>query len=306
MNLRLVLLGAAAAALSVAASQASAATITDAGGNYTVGIGANGELFDGGPYIGFRRNTDGYDPIAPGTPRDSWGLGSNHADGHYFGSNVGTSLVAGANTATATTTTADGFKVVQNYSFTGAGNVLKIATTVTNLSGAAATGVLFQRDVDWDISPTEFNENVFGPIGASAMVVDSSWYGFENPDPSAGPFALSCFGGCNATSDLGGGIRISLGDLANGGSASFNYYYGVNAYGENVRGLIGDTQAAGAQYIIAGQSSENGSFPDHLGFDSATIGVGPAGVPEPATWATMILGFFGAGAMLRRRSAAIA
>jgi hypothetical protein len=32
----------------------------------------------------------------------------------------------------------------------------------------------------------------------------------------------------------------------------------------------------------------------------------PAGVPEPATWAMMILGFFGAGAMVRRRYAAFA
>jgi hypothetical protein len=32
---------------------------------------------------------------------------------------------------------------------------------------------------------------------------------------------------------------------------------------------------------------------------------GPGGVPEPATWALMIVGFGGAGAMLRRRRAAL-
>jgi hypothetical protein len=41
------------------------------------------------------------------------------------------------------------------------------------------------------------------------------------------------------------------------------------------------------------------------GFGTITFDApSPAGVPEPSTWALMIAGFGGAGAMLRRRSAA--
>ena len=83
MNFRTLLAATTVAALvtGAVATQASAATITDLSGAFTVGIGANGELFDGGPYIGFRRNVDGFDPISPGTPRDSWGLNGSYADG---------------------------------------------------------------------------------------------------------------------------------------------------------------------------------------------------------------------------------
>jgi hypothetical protein len=154
--------------------------------------------------------------------------------------------------------------------------------------------VVFGRDVDWDIDPTPFNENVFGPIGASPLVIDSSYWGFENPAANV-PYVFSCFAGCNSTDDLGAGIRIDLGLLGAGGTSSFNYYYGISTLREDVNGLIADTQAAGAKYIIAGQSSEGGSA------NSATLGV--SGVPEPAAWAMMLTGFAGLGAALRRRRA---
>ncbi len=47
-----------------------------------------------------------------------------------------------------------------------------------------------------------------------------------------------------------------------------------------------------------------GSVSDDLGLDNIRFGqslVPPPGVPEPGTWALMIGGFFGAGALLRRR-----
>src|SRR5690242_18820664 len=50
------------------------AVITDPGNAFAVGIGTSGELYDTGSGIGFSRLADGYDPLAPGTPRDSWGL----------------------------------------------------------------------------------------------------------------------------------------------------------------------------------------------------------------------------------------
>lgn len=303
MNTRILLSGVAAALLvSAVATQASALTISDASGAFTVGIGSNGELFTFDEYLGFKRNSDGYDPIAPGTPRDSWGLNGNFADQAYYGSNVSSIITATANTATSTTTTDDGFLVVQNYSFVGAGNILKINTSVTNTT-RNAVAALFQRDVDWDPNLT-FTNNTFGPLGTFAPVVESSFFGFESPVGSDS-YNFTCTGGCNEDGDLGAGIRISLGTLGAGQTARFNYFYGLNQDGQNVDDLVAQTFAAGARYIMAGQSDENGSNPGR-GVQSATLAVGAVSVPEPATWAMMLLGFFGLGSMVRRRKAAIA
>lgn len=299
---RSVLCVAAVAAASIAlAGGASAQTITSAGGGFTVGIGGNGELYDGASGVGFRRNGDGFDPIAPGTPRDSWGIGvvggaGAYADGQFYGSTVaGTAFTFGASSAQAITDTGLGLTVTQNYSFVDGGNILRIDTAVRN-DGADAIDAVFQRVVDWDID-LDLGENVTGPFGA-APVLDSTDYGFESPNPNDGPFASSCLGGCNAKGDLGGGIRIALGSLAGGATSHFVYFYGLNYAGESLDDLVAEGHAAGASYIIGGQSPENGVYPN-LGANSAFIGVG--GVPEPATWAMMILGFFGLGAAVRRR-----
>ncbi|MBW8813184.1 MAG: PEP-CTERM sorting domain-containing protein [Caulobacterales bacterium] len=298
---------AAAAALAVlgaavAAAPASAVTISNSTGQFSVGIGADGELYDAGSGVGFVRSSDGFDPIAPGTPRDSWGVGivggaSAYADGQLYGSTVAsTALTSGAHSAQAVTDTGLGLTVTQAYSFVGAGNILRIDTFVRN-DGLDALDVVFQRAVDFDIGD---GENVSGPYGASSHVADSSSYGFESPDPNAGPFGYSCFGGCNSTGDLGAAIRISLGNLAGGATSRFSYYYGLNSGRDSLDDLVAQGHAAGAQYIIGAQGAENGDYPS-LGANSAILGVG--GVPEPATWAMMLMGFFGLGAMVRRRRA---
>jgi hypothetical protein len=278
-------------------------TITS--GTFTVGIGPNGELFDYNSYIGFRRLSDGYDPLAPGNPRDSWGVsdssGSAWADQAYYGSSgVSSTYTTTPGTASYTTTTTNMLTVVQNFGFL-APNILGITTTVTN--NGPASDVVFQRDIDWDVYPTEFHENSFGnPI--SGNVIDSSYYGFESPDPAA-PYYSSCAAGCNWTSDLGGGIKIDLGMLLTGGSDTFRYLYGISQLGENVNGLIGQAEGFGAYYYIATQSSENGAYPN-LGTNSAIIGVANATtVPEPSSWALFLTVAGGIGFGFRRRLRAL-
>ena len=285
---------------------ASADVITNGGGTFSVGIGGNGELFDFASGTGFRRNGDGYDPLLPGTPRDSWGVttsdGSAYADQAAFGDAnlTGTTFSGGGSSETAITTTNVGVQITQSYAFVGSGNILRIQETITNTSGSALTGVAFARDVDWDVSPTAFNENTFGPTGSSPLVIGSSYYGFENPTAGV-PYSFSCSGSCNTTGDLGGGIQVGLPDLAAGGSDTFDFFYGVSGFEQSVNGLIGEAQHQGANYIIATQSSENGNYPD-LGANSALIGVGQ--VPEPITISLFGAGLAGMGAFRRRRKSA--
>ena len=301
---------ASAVAVAAFASQASAQVISDSSGQYSVGIGANGELYDVASGTGFVRVIDGYDPLQPGTPRDSWsiasGLGVAYADQSYFGSAGinASSVVTGANTASALAGTVAGCDVSQAYSFAPGGNVLRIDTVVTNVSGVTLRG-MFARDVDWDIDPTAVNENTLGAFGVNASVFDSSFLGFE--DPSLGldvPYFLSCKAGCNFTGDAGAGIKLDLGYFANGAAARFSYFYGISTVGGSLDALVAQGQAAGATYIIGTQSSEAGDYP-FLGANAAILGVSDVvktgGVPEPATWAMMLLGFFGLGSMVRRR-----
>lgn len=59
--------------------------------------------------------------------------------------------------------------------------------------------------------------------------------------------------------------------------------------------------AAGISYATFGAIGDGGSsvYADNFTFDTAVV-------PEPSTWALMIAGFGGAGAMIRRRRAAFA
>ena len=164
-----------------------------------------------------------------------------------------------------------------------------------------ATGVAFQRNVDWDVAPTAFEENSFGNA-ITGNVVDSAYYGFESPNP-LDAYGNSCAAGCNQTGDLGGGIKLGLADLAPGASESFVCLYGINlgsgdGPGQAVNGLITEAQGLGAYYWVATQSSENGSYPG-LGSNSALIGV--AAIPEPASFGFMALGLAGLFAYTRRR-----
>ncbi|WP_397420182.1 PEPxxWA-CTERM sorting domain-containing protein [Phenylobacterium sp.] len=88
----------------------------------------------------------------------------------------------------------------------------------------------------------------------------------------------------------GGGIIASGGII--GGSGGGGAPHGSSFFG--VYSAAGDIKR-----IVFNDTDDNGEFPDaNLGYDSFRFG---AAVPEPATWAMMIVGFGFAGGALRRR-----
>lgn len=283
-------------------------TIQDSSGGYKAGIGPNGELYDSNTGIGLR-NPAGQDYIQPGTPRDSWGItssaGSAYADYQQSGSAgiLATVITYATNSATAVSQLTSGLVLTQVYNFF-APNILSIQQTVTNATIAQIDGIVFRRNVDLDIPPSTFNENVFGVLGSNASVVGNSFNGFENPNPAVA-FTSPCGASCNQTGDLGVGIDFGVGSLAAGQSATFAYYYGINQPGQNLTQLFTQAQGLGLTYLIGAQSLENGTFPA-LGAGSAFLGVSSAGtvagaIPEPSTWAMMLFGFGAIGFSLRRR-----
>ena len=277
---------------------AGAGTITN--GSFTVGIGPDGELYSSSAGIGFQRVSDGYDPLVPGTPRDSWGLAVNGGAGVYADyMNTGTVGVTSTTLgATVTSTTTLGYTVAQTFAFV-APNILGVSVLVTNTTGLAGS-VVYQRDIDWDVFPTEFNETSSGSA-ITGNVIDSSYFGFESADPSTA-YAASCAAGCSNTGDDGGGIKISLGTLAAGGSVGFEYFYGINTIGETPAGLLAEVNGLGAYYSILTQSSNS---PTAGAVNSAIISVASSTTtPEPGSW-TLILGGLGAvaaGWKRRKRS----
>jgi hypothetical protein len=53
--------------------------------------------------------------------------------------------------------------------------------------------------------------------------------------------------------------------------------------------------------VVSGMSGGSGSYSGTLSFEATNTETGISGVPEPAGWALMIIGFGGAGAALRSR-----
>jgi len=125
------------------------------------------------------------------------------------------------------------------------------------------------------------------------------------------------FSGCGANTTAGGKNFLYL----NGGSATFTFGDPVHAFGAYFTGA----QLSGLTLTFDDGASQSVAVPgffgaDYVGFtdfgrqiskitftsrgdfmsiDDVAFATSPA--PEPASWALMILGFGGAGAMLRRR-----
>jgi len=280
----------------IAAAPASAGVITS-GGGYQVGIGSLGNLYDGG--VGFRR-PDGYDPIQPGTPREAWGVSAGAAAGTadpFFAgtSNItANSAVFGAGSASISTflnNGADILRIDQAYNF-AADNVLRIDTTVTNVSGSSQA-VRFARHVDWDILPSQFFENSSVPAPAG-LVSAASCGGFENPNPLVA-FGYSCsIPGTTGPGDLGGALVMNLGTLTNGEAFSFSVFHAISQTGQSSADLAAQLAGLGSTYTITGYGVGDTY--------SAALGVAP--VPEPGSLILLGSGIVGLVARRRRQNQA--
>jgi hypothetical protein len=278
------------AGVSTFSGMAVAAVISS--GTYDVGLNTHGALFDG-LGTGFRRNADGYDPLAPGTPRDSWGLAASdgsmaYSDPFYYGDFgiLGTiSGGSGSDWTTSTLSLTNG-SVLNQHFFFAADNVIRIDINLFNIG--ATRSFTYQRDVDWDVDPTYFAEYSDNPVPMND-VLESSYYGFEAP---VGPFSSGAAG--TYLGDLGGGITMDLGVIGAGQSRSMSYYYAISREGQTPLDLRAQVAALGGDYSVLSWDSFDGR-------NSALIGVHstlPDCVPEPASMVALSLGGL---AMVRRR-----
>lgn len=266
----------------LSAFSVASGTITN--GSSTVGLDSLGTLYTDG--TGFSRNSDGYDPIEPGTPRDSWSLfyggTASYADPYYFGSaGIGTiNFSQTANSALSTVGLSGAFNLTQNFSFVDA-NVLRLDVSVQNLSGVAQS-FKYRRNVDFDILPNPTAEYTNVPGVKPSYVSETSYYGFEGPYDPFGYNDPSTHG----AADLGAGITADFGTIGVGGTSSYSFYYAISKVGQSADELRSQMAGLGAEYSIVSWGQD--------GSNSAALGIGPRGsvssVPGPSALAAFGIG----------------
>lgn len=304
-------------------NQTYGAVITSAGGGFSAGINtgtlavAGGNLYDAVAAVGFRRAAGAFDPIAPGAPRESYGVSAG-ATGGYVDPQVSIPPVlnmvpvglpvVGPNTLSITTRLQVGvtmfLTVVQDYSFVaGNENFLKISTTITNVSGSAQA-VQWRRLVDFDVDPGFLGDTVTFPAQV-APINGASWNRFisgvsSNPTvplldvvpPGGGTFPPV------GTDDVGVALNLDLGMLANGASTSFDYYYALNQVGQTTAQLLAQGLSLGLGYgvtqIAPGVSGNTAAV-------FLPAGTPNGAIPEPSSVALFGLGLVGVVGFAYRR-----
>jgi choice-of-anchor C domain-containing protein len=151
-------------------------------------------------------------------------------------------------------------------------------------------------DVDWirgywqssdgDGYSVDMNGNNPGAIAQTIATITGAHYHLTF-DMSANP-------------DIGSGTRVILADTG-GAATPFSYSFTVGPNGRGNMNWVSkalDFTATGASTQIRFTSGSTDNCCWGAAIDNVAIS---GGVPEPAAWALMIGGFFGAGVALRRR-----
>lgn len=171
-----------------------------------------------------------------------------------------------------------GFEVINVLGDTGVVPALLHSQQVdVNTNGGAASITVYVTHTD-----------IAGP-----MPLYGYFSSFTSNSSRAG-FSVNMSTYADASNGLYGGTLLSAANFAGAGAGASNLNYaGALAPSANLYSVT-------HKYIITDNGAGNGSTSPSITLSAA--------VPEPGTWALMIMGFGGAGAMLRsrRRQAAVA
>jgi type IV pilus assembly protein PilY1 len=217
--------------------------LNTASGSVAVNVaGTTGLAFDYG--TGFQ------DAISPGCECEGWGVSASGTSGYANVSSDGVvNLTLGNFTSTGTSITSKvsltslpGLSVTHVYSESANTDRLFLGkVTITNNTGDTLSDVRYVRVMDWDIPPTEFDENVsiqgtFTIFGTDTAVELERSHdgGFSTANPLGSDFAqdiatIDVDFIDNGPQDHGAYFRFNFGDLADGESIEFTIVYGAAA-----------------------------------------------------------------------------
>lgn len=321
---RVTTLAAGMAAVLGSAVSTAAAQAVISNGTVSLGVAAQGHLNYQG--VGVQYVPTGFDGTSPGCLCEGWGAGveggtSGWASFDNGGVNNVTvqSFTSTPTTATSVVRVGSELEVTHAYSPSATPNLYQVVVTITNITdgtlGAGDRPIRYQRSMDWDIGPTEFNEfvTIQGAVGAANVIGDNN-NGFDVPDIALDPITNGCpqltgnftrAGPC----DHGANFLFGFNSLAAGSSRVFTIFYGAAANRANALAALG---TVGAEIYSLGECNPAGS-PDCLAdgtpntFAFGFAGVGgtplppPSVVPEPGTLLLTGSGLFGLGVAVRRR-----
>jgi hypothetical protein len=326
-----LLLVAALASTCIAGQASAGQVITSDNGYVRIGVNDDGSLNLGSVGLGYnftgQSGRVGFqDALSPGCLCESWGAAGNGLGGQVGQSTGNQNIAVGASSFAGGTFTSNtslsnvpGLTVTQAYALsnqTATGALFMNTVTLTNTTGATITDLRYARAMDWDVPPSEFDEfTTFVGTGTTPTLLRSTDDGFANANPMTADANGGIIGpidadGVTGPEDHGSLFVFGFGDLLAGASYSFNIFYGAGANESDALSLLSQV---GPQLYTLGQSSTGSTRRTDLPtFVFAFNGVGgevvvppPGGaVPEPATWAMMLMGFFGLGSVLRRRKLA--
>lgn len=205
-------------------------------------------------------------------------------------------------------------------------NLYAVTVTLANTGAAAINDIVYRRVMDWDTSPTVFNELVsivgtakvpeltaFSNDGMSSSNPNSLWPMLNIGNCGTGGDFVDCSVNTalnpSYAGELGAAFDFSFGTLGAGEVTSFTFYYGVAG---NVAGAKAAIAAVGAPLYSLARSALDGNgdgFSDTdpsqrtptfiFAYGSGDVPDLPA-VPLPAG-ITLLMGGLGALAALKRR-----
>lgn len=243
------------------------------------------------------------DYLTPGSPHDGYTVAGNGFSGEVSNNSIGSSSFGEASPTLLTGAAALGFanaatwsggnsrfNITNSYFFNNNDERIRIITTITALSDL--TGVVFGRSIDPDP-----DVNTFGSF-ATRNQRGNSLFSAENFVGAAGPSTGLTLGLLNLN---GAGITTNTqinGNCCNNANV-FDVLAGVGGVGNTSFADHSLNMAFGLGDIAAGQSVTI-NYAYVFGEKIETVG-GPGVVPEPASWAMLIMGFGLVGSMARRR-----
>lgn len=326
----------------------AASIISD--GNVSLGVDDLGQLNIGGGVadiagettVGTRwidPDTDiQYESTSHGCLCEGWGLAVDGTAG-YANNSTGTgglSLISFDSTATTAESvvqiTGTDVTVTHSYQLSASDDLYEAIVTIENTGSTDVSSLEYRRTMDWDTSPTPFDEYVtIGGTATTTLLDESSNNGFSSSNPLTNDnnsFGVSCavddtdFSACGPY-DHGAVFDFLLGSLGAGETYSFSIFYGGAANEADADAALGIVGAELYSYGWSGDDADQDGFGDGSGdvtptFIFAFKGVGgtvvvppptpgpsPDPIPLPAG-AWLMLGGLGALAAVRRKKSTAA
>ena len=221
-------------------------------------------------YVGLRTNDGQYASTEPGCLCEGWGVAvpsygyttyANQANSGSFVHHVSETGSNGGSTAVIVVESVDGnIRVTHSYEPSDSMCAMKGLVTIQNIGTNNFDQTIYRRVMDWDITPTHFNEYVT-IIGTDADdLIYSSNNGFCSSDPLYSCSEIYPNGTTNVDfidkgpADHGAIFDFDFGPLGPEEEINFNIFYGV-APGEST--ALQALNSIGAEVASLGQNSND-------------------------------------------------